>query len=390
MSNKKICIISQFYPNGDDMIFSFVDQLVCQFADIGCECTVITPKNAFGTAHVMEDRVRVTPGGNKIKIFCPKYHSYPHRKIGSFDTYRMTMSSYYKAVKSAFKKYVGTADIIYAHFLNPSGIAAAMLGRDFGIPAYVACGESSLEPHKFAYNLYADVIKNNINGIIAVSSMLYREIRELKLLHEPENIIVVPNAVNLELFNAETKNEARKKLGFDENDFIIVFVGHFIERKGFKTLIDAAKMSEDWKCIFIGSENNTESVTYDKTLFRGRLSHDKLGTYMSASDVFVLPTRAEGCCNAIIEALASKLPVVSSDLPFNDDILDESCSIRINPESEKEVFDAVEKLRMNKVLCEKMSNAALKKAQTMSIQNRAERILDFMFGSRRMNDDNII
>ena len=100
MSNKKICIISQFYPNGDDMIFSFVDHLVCQFADIGCECTVITPKNAFGTAHVMEDRVRVTPGGNKIKIFCPKYHSYPHRKIGSFDTYRMTMSSYYKAVKS--------------------------------------------------------------------------------------------------------------------------------------------------------------------------------------------------------------------------------------------------------------------------------------------------
>lgn len=382
INRKKICIISEFYPNGDDMIFSFVDQLVCQFADKGCECTVITPKNFFGRSHVMENRVRITPKGNKIEIFCPKYYSFPHRKIGLFDTYRMTMSSYYKAVRTAFERHVQSADCIYSHFLNPSGIVAAMLGRDFRIPVYVGCGESSLAPHIFAYKLYADVIRENINGIIAVSNVLYKEIIELNILRQPVNMIVVPNAVDLGCFNTHSKNEARKILGFNENDFIAAFVGHFIERKGFKTLIDAAKLSENWKCIFIGSEHNTENITFCRTLFRGRLAHDKIGIYLSASDVFVLPTKAEGCCNAIIEALASGLPVVSSNLPFNDDILDESCSIRINSDNVKEVFEAVEKLRQDDILRGKMAEAALKKAQTMSIINRAERILKFMFESR--------
>ena len=306
---------------------------------------------------------------------------YPSRTVGNFQTVKLSIDSFCKAAYRAFNKYVKSCDIIYAHFINMAGIAASYISERENIPSVTASGESDLQKNMNVYRLYQKEIYG-IDGFITVSTLLKKNLLSMNIIKNDAKIRVLPNAVDLSVFKKENQQEARKEIGMPQDVFTVVFVGHFIERKGFKTLIDAAKMSEDWKCIFIGSENNTESVTYDKTLFRGRLSHDKLGTYMSASDVFVLPTRAEGCCNAIIEALASKLPVVSSDLPFNDDILDESCSIRINPESEKEVFDAVEKLRMNKVLCEKMSNAALKKAQTMSIQNRAERILDFMFGSR--------
>lgn len=377
---KKICIISQYYPNGDDMIFSFVDQIVCQFVDYGCDCVVITPKNIMDSTHVMKDRERITPKGNHIKIYCPTYISFPHRVIGSFDTYRMTMNSYYKAVLKAFNKHVKNADCIYAHFLNPSGIAAAKLGITYNIPVYVACGESSLNPHLFAYKLYSKIIYEGVSGIIAVSSVLYNEIKALELIKSPQDIIVVPNAVDLDLFNNFTKLEARKTLGISDNDFIVAFVGHFIERKGFKTLIDASCLSGEWKCIFIGSENSDSiNYTYKNTIFRGRLSHDKIGLYLSAADVFVLPTRAEGCCNAIIEALASKLPVISSDLPFNDDILDESCSIRINSEDVNALFVAIERLKNDKSLCIKMSEAALLKAKSMSIQERANRLLAFMF-----------
>ncbi len=63
--------------------------------------------------------------------------------------------------------------------------------------------------------------------------------------------------------------------------------------------------------------------------------------YICASDVFVLPTTAEGCCNAIIEAMGCGLPIVSSDRAFNYDILNEENSILVDPESVDEIDNAI-------------------------------------------------
>lgn len=96
------------------------------------------------------------------------------------------------------------------------------------------------------------------------------------------------------------------------------------------------------------------------------------------ADVFVLPTLAEGCCNAIIEAMACGLPIISSDLPFNDDILDDACSIRINPKSVNEIANAIQLLCGNPNLQNQMSKASLDKAASLTIENRAKKIVDFM------------
>ena len=87
---------------------------------------------------------------------------------------------------------------------------------------------------------------------------------------------------------------------------------------------------------------------------------------------------AEGCCNAIIEAMACGLPIISSALPFNDDILTPDNSIRVNPMDLDGIKKAIIQLRDNKPLRQAMSYAALCTAQQFDINNRAKKILSFM------------
>lgn len=124
------------------------------------------------------------------------------------------------------------------------------------------------------------------------------------------------------------------------------------------------------------TEKGNEVVVYQPEYVS--VSNDKIVMYLNAADMFVLPTLAEGCCNAIVEAMACGLPVISSDRPFNDDILDESCSIRIDPSNIEELSDAIALLKNDPELREKLSEGALSKAKGLTIEQRAAAILQFI------------
>ena len=91
-----------------------------------------------------------------------------------------------------------------------------------------------------------------------------------------------------------------------------------------------------------------------------------------------MPTQKEGCCNAIVEALAMGLPVISSDGAFNDGILDDKNSIRLNPNDVDEIAAAIKKLKDDKDLRNRMSEYSLSRHKEYSIEGRAKKILDFI------------
>jgi hypothetical protein len=103
-------------------------------------------------------------------------------------------------------------------------------------------------------------------------------------------------------------------------------------------------------------------------LFKGRLPHALVPEYLSCSDVFVLPTLAEGCSNAIVEAMACGLPIISSNLPFNTDILDESNAILIDPMKVEEIAKAIQVLRLNAKIKEKYIENSIEKVKRLSIE----------------------
>jgi glycosyltransferase involved in cell wall biosynthesis len=99
---------------------------------------------------------------------------------------------------------------------------------------------------------------------------------------------------------------------------------------------------------------------------------------LSACDVFVLPTLIEGSCNALVEAMACGLPIVSSTGEFNDDVLDERMSIRIDPLDVAAIRAAIVRLRDDPGLRARMAAEALRRSQLFDVDDRARRMLAFM------------
>ena len=109
-----------------------------------------------------------------------------------------------------------------------------------------------------------------------------------------------------------------------------------------------------------------------------RVTHEEMPALLSACDVFVLPTLIEGSCNALVEAMACGLPIVSSTGEFNDDVLDESMSIRIDPLDVAAIRAAIVRLRDDPALRARMAAEALRRSRLFDVDDRARRMLAFM------------
>lgn len=379
---KHICFVMGLYPTDRNPANTFVDQLICEIADQGAKCTAIAPQSISkslvrNTALTEKERIRYTNKGNRIEIFSPKYISYSAKFFLGLNTDALSRYSYKRVVLREYKRRNINADAFYGHFINPSGLTAVELGMLHQKPSFIACGESSLEGLKLIDKLYLEEIFEEISGVIAVSSENKMELLKNYINKDHANKIeVFPNAINNKKFYQKDRTTIRNELGFNEGSFIVVFTGHFMNRKGSRRLSDALKNINDVQSIFIGK--GEEEPTCSNILFKGTLPHDQVCKYLNAADVFVLPTLAEGCCNAIIEAMACGLPIISSDRPFNDDILNDENSIRIDPENIEEIKIAIMKLRDNPELRESMSQASLKMAEKLDIKHRAANILEFM------------
>ena len=85
-----------------------------------------------------------------------------------------------------------------------------------------------------------------------------------------------------------------------------------------------------------------------------------------------------GSCNAIVEAASCGLPIISSDLPFNDDLLTNENSIRINPNSIEEIRNAIIELYQDHEFRKRLSSRIKKDSECFSIENRCKNILGFI------------
>jgi len=385
----EFCIIASNYPTPNRQVHVFLDNVVVELVDRGIVCNVIAPQSSFAYAtkkNIRREFVseRTTPNGNKYIVYSPLYTVFPRKKLGNLYMANQSKMSCYRAIKRVYKKHKMQADVIYAHFIQ-AGIPAVMLAKELGIPSFIANGEAETvrETSCISPKLLRKTL-DDVSGIISVST---KNKEEILALCGGDTVImdkvkVIPNGTDGARFFKKNKLVCRKKLGLPENAFIVAFTGSFIERKGIMKLSAALDRFTDVYSLFIGA--GEQKPTCKNILHTGRVLNSEMCDYLNAADVFVLPTLAEGCCNAVVEAVSCGVPVISSDRAFNYDILDDTNAVLIDPLSEDAIYQAIQLLKEDTVKRECLAVGCLKKAKDLSLDHRVDKILDFINSRNEM------
>jgi teichuronic acid biosynthesis glycosyltransferase TuaC len=237
-------------------------------------------------------------------------------------------------------------DVIDAHFAYPEGVGCELVARRLGIPFCVTIrGFENEYVHRAGVGPQMLGAMRRALGCISVSYSL----QELAHAHgvSPERTRVIHNAIDARTFSWGDPSQARSALGVDANAKLIVSVGHLVSRKRHHVLIEAfarvQRAAPTAQLVIIGAaafepdypqqlrELARARGVAEFVRFAGNIPPHDVARWLQAADLFALGTAREGCCNAVLEALAVGAPVVTTPVGDNAYFVRDGVNGRITP-----------------------------------------------------------
>ncbi len=178
------------------------------------------------------------------------------------------------------------------------------------------------------------------------------------------------NGIDCEYFSREvikrSRQEIRDKMGFSSEDFIFIFMGRIVRDKGIYELLTAfRKMKQPGVKLFLMGyfeqaldPISPHDVDYINTCEDVKwINHvSDVRDYLFASDVLVLPSYREGFPNSIMQSGAMEMPSIATDINgSNEIIIDGETGIIIPPRDSEALYLAMDRLRVDKKLFDKMA-----------------------------------
>jgi glycosyltransferase involved in cell wall biosynthesis len=249
-------------------------------------------------------------------------------------------------------------DIVHCQRHKPTvygALAAYMTGKNLKVISHV---RGLNRTRSFKRKLLNGILLRRISRIIAVSNAVRDDILRTNLMSSPDKVVTIYNGIDFKTFMDSdlTREEARTQLGLSDKDaFVYGTVGRLVETKGQEVLLKAfarvcEKYPKSW--LIIAGKGRLESELRalsaelnirERVVFLGYRTD--IPKVMKTLDVFVLPSLAEGLPGALLEAMATGIPVVASRVGGVPEILnDPSLGIMVSPSSMDDLTSAMERL----------------------------------------------
>ena len=183
------------------------------------------------------------------------------------------------------------------------------------------------------------------------------------------------------------RDEMRKELGVNDEEFLVLSVGEINNNKNHREAIKALSLCNSnikYMIAGIGSlkeeleELARELGVYDRVKFLGfRTDVYKL---LQASDIMVHPSHREGLSVAIMEAMASRLPIIATDTRGNGDLIDEGLGgFLIAQDDAENLAKALDRLCRDGALCKKMGEYNFEKIKDFDKTLVVSKLNDIFF-----------
>ena len=226
-------------------------------------------------------------------------------------------------------------NILDAHFGYPDGHAGVLLGRWLRLPVVITLrGKEERQARtEVASRLRHAIVR--ADRLVCVSEALKKV--AIGLGADEARVTVIGNGIDLAKFSPVARDEARRTLELPLDAKVIVSVGGLIERKGFHRVIECLPgllgRHPNLHYLIVGGAGPAGDMSAqlrrqvaalglaERVRFLGPYPPERLKIPLSAADVFVLATSYEGWANVFLEAMACGLPVVTTRVGGNAQVV---------------------------------------------------------------------
>jgi glycosyltransferase involved in cell wall biosynthesis len=236
---------------------------------------------------------------------------------------------------------------------------------------------------------------SRIAGWVVISEGLRKLLLEKG--EAPEKITVAHDGFDPSTFSGlPTKQEARNKLGLNQNEFLLVYAGHLYPWKGVDSLAAAFKdIPEGVRLLIVGGYSDdiarikAAAGEAPRVQFVGQVPREEVSTWLAAADATLLPTSSKFEIGKsytsplkLFEYLAAGLSVLASDVPSSHEVLDESVATFFQPDDAEDFLKKLDEMRKRAWPAERSKE----KVKPYSWAERGKRII-LSFGSVSVSPD---
>jgi glycosyltransferase involved in cell wall biosynthesis len=290
----------------------------------------------------------------------------------------------------------GCGAILCQDYEHPRFDACVLLGKLMRLPVFATFQGGDTQYTNFERPLRPFMIRACAGLIIATQSEAQRVCSRYRL--PPAKVTRIFNPINLEMWQAIDRRQARAALGISADARVMVWHGRIdLYRKGLDILLNAwdqvcrKRLRRNLRLLLVGTGNDAEDLRrriadmhLEGVLWIDKFLHDRtaIRLYLSAADVYAFPSRHEGFPVAPIEAMACGLPVVAANAPGISDIFDggEASGGLVVPLGDVAAFSlALERLLDNEIFaCELGKRARRRVDASFSLAAVGEQLRSFL------------
>lgn len=287
---------------------------------------------------------------------------------------------FYKVIKRF------SPDILVTYLIH-ADLYGRILGRLFGIKKIISSKRGALLQWEWL-SFFDRLTKSMVNHYLVQTETAKNEWMQ-KLNLSENKFTIIPNGINTESFHIKIdKNWKRTNLKIKENSFVITCVAKLRRGKGHEVLLKAFESifnkHRNTVLLLVGDGEREEELKNSIQDYKSRESIHFLGNrndvpeILDASDLFILPTEKEGMSNAIIEAMCAGIPIITTDIEENREIITSGENgILVSAGNSNDLSSNMEMLMMNKSLREKLGyNAQQEAIKKFCVKEISARLAD--------------